>query len=164
MCTRCNWSFLFLPLPSERWLYQRRAVPAVGFILRLPRSHVSWVSVKSTPSWTRAYDTENCKQLASNRLFGHTVSVLLSPSGIVCVLSAALRSWGVYISKWQEEKRICWLMTVEARSPALHRYGCLPQEMWSHPLPLQSWGRTTWWDTWGKTEKQSAHLVKQHFF
>lgn len=63
MCKWCNWSFLFLPLPSERWLYQRRAVPAVGFILRFPRSHVSWVSVKSTPSWTSAYDTKTVNSL-----------------------------------------------------------------------------------------------------
>lgn len=38
--------------------------------------------------------------------------------------------------------------------PALHKYGCLPQEMCFHHLPLQSWGRITWWDIWCETKRR----------
>lgn len=45
-----------------------------------------------------------------------------------------------------------WFM--KTHLPALHKYGCLPQEMCFHRLPLQSWGRTTWWDIWREIKRR----------
>ena len=55
------------PRPSERWLYQSRAVPAVGFTRRFPRSHVVRVSVRSVPSWTSAWRKTKSSKLVKHK-------------------------------------------------------------------------------------------------
>ena len=76
----CLYPSVTSPRPSERWLYHSRAVPAVGFTRRFPRSHVALVSVRSVPSWTSAYGgktiNEFCPTSKHNSRQGSCSSVM----------------------------------------------------------------------------------------
>lgn len=106
-----------------------------------------------------------------------SITCLLSVGQINSILDKCLKHRHVYVcSQWLchcsefYARLLCrqnkmsgfvdgWFM--KTHLPALHKYGCLPQEMCFHRLPLQSWGRITWWDIWCEIKRRRQ---RERFF